>query len=411
MNSLPVRDRLSSYFTGVAWKRLSSVETNPDSSHQHEFNGVRGLQELFGSEKVRLYARVLYLGDNEDSLYSIEKVKLTWYDARKDHPERTEYRLYYDGNIGMDLASQGDLLIIAKRTGDFEESVVVIIAKQGSTYEQQLLWLFSIDDESSRFHARQIEPQTDRQIGLAAKWILEELEIVVPLVYEHQVDPVLEEFKNDFPSTAQMSAYTRQRWPRDSREDPDSALLMWIEKEELLFRIIENVKVQAKLQEGFKDVNEFLRFSLSVQNRRKSRAGFALENHLEQIFKDHKVMYSRGVITENKSKPDFLFPRGEDYHDPTFPDHRLTMLGVKSTCKDRWRQVLSEAARIPDKHLLTLEAGISENQTAEMKANRLQLVIPASLHESYRPAQREWLISLKEFILLTQWKQDKKYLG
>ena len=169
--------------------------------------------------------------------------------------------------------------------------------------------------------------------------------------------------------------------------------------------------MQAKLQEGFKDVNEFLRFSLSVQNRRKSRAGFALENHLEQIFKDHKVMYSRGVITENKSKPDFLFPRGEDYHDPTFPDHRLTMLGVKSTCKDRWRQVLSEAARIPDKHLLTLEAGISENQTAEMKANRLQLVIPASLHESYRPAQREWLISLKEFILLTQWKQDKKYLG
>lgn len=46
-----------------------------------------------------------------------------------------------------------------------------------------------------------------------------------------------------------------------------------------------------------------------------------------------------------------------------------TMLGVKSTCKDRWRQVLSEAKRIDNKHLATLEPGISENQTAEMQAH------------------------------------------
>ncbi len=55
------------------------------------------------------------------------------------------------------------------------------------------------------------------------------------------------------------------------------------------------------------------------------------------------------------------------------------MLGVKSTCKDRWRQVLSEAARIPDKCLLTVEPGISENQTNEMQANRLQLVLPGEV--------------------------------
>ena len=40
---------------------------------------------------------------------------------------------------------------------------------------------------------------------------------------------------------------------------------------------------------------------------------------------------------------------------------------VKSTCKDRWRQVLSEADRIPNKHLFTLEAAISENQTSKCK--------------------------------------------
>jgi len=56
------------------------------------------------------------------------------------------------------------------------------------------------------------------------------------------------------------------------------------------------------------------------------------------------------------------------------------MLGVKSTCKDRWRQVLAEADRIDQKHLLTLEAAISINQTAEMQSKQLQLVVPAAVH-------------------------------
>ena len=64
------------------------------------------------------------------------------------------------------------------------------------------------------------------------------------------------------------------------------------------------------------------------------------------------------------------------------------MLGAKSTLKDRWRQVLSEAERIDNKHLLTLEPGISENQTSEMQVKQLQLVLPRKLHESFRPAQQ-----------------------
>lgn len=74
------------------------------------------------------------------------------------------------------------------------------------------------------------------------------------------------------------------------------------------------------------------------------------------------------------------------------------MLGVKSTCKDRWRQVLSEANRIDNKHLLTLEPGISQNQTNEMQANNLRLVIPASLQRTYENSQQTWLMSLAEFI-------------
>ena len=107
------------------------------------------------------------------------------------------------------------------------------------------------------------------------------------------------------------------------------------------------------------DVDGFLSFSLSVQNRRKSRAGQALENHLEELFTAHGIRFARGVVTENCNTPDFLFPGALEYQNPTFPTAMLTMLGAKSTLKDRWRQVLSEAARIEDKHLLTLEPGIS----------------------------------------------------
>ena len=74
------------------------------------------------------------------------------------------------------------------------------------------------------------------------------------------------------------------------------------------------------------------------------------------------------------------------------------MLGVKSTCKDRWRQVLAEAARIDRKHLLTLEISISANQTGEMQANHLQLVIPRSLHSTYSDMQKSWLLDLAGFI-------------
>ena len=62
-------------------------------------------------------------------------------------------------------------------------------------------------------------------------------------------------------------------------------------------------------------------------------------------------------------------------------------LGVKSTSKDCWRQVLTEADRIPQKHLCTQEAGISTKQTDEMRRQSLTLVVPAGLHATYTAGQ------------------------
>jgi hypothetical protein len=182
--------------------------------------------------------------------------------------------------------------------------------------------------------------------------------------------------------------------------------MAWMEREEILFRTLERHLIADRLAKGFNDdVDNFISFSLSVQNRRKSRVGLALENHLELLFKECGIRYSRAAVTENKLKPDFIFPGQVEYHNPEFNPLKLTMLGVKSTCKDRWRQVLAEADRIKLKHLLTLEAAISTNQTDEMWAKDLQLVLPRSLHETYTDIQREWLMDVSAFATLVRERQ------
>lgn len=215
------------------------------------------------------------------------------------------------------------------------------------------------------------------------------------------------QWKGTFPTTREFSAFARETLVGHSLLDPpDGVIVDLMEYEELLFRTLERHLVQLKLDSGFGSVDEFVAFSLSVHQRRKSRAGYALENHLEALFSAHNLAFSRTKITENKAKPDFLFPGSTQYHDPTFPSARLTMLGAKSTCKDRWRQLLSEAKRIPDKHLLTLEPGISENQTNEMQDHKVQLVVPSPLHSSYKPTQIAWLMPVSAFLDLVKHRQQ-----
>ena len=83
------------------------------------------------------------------------------------------------------------------------------------------------------------------------------------------------------------------------------------------------------------------------------------------------------------------------------------MLGAKTTCKDRWRQVLAEAKRIEHKHLLTLEAAISTHQTDQMKEHKLQLVIPFGLHETFTAAQQRTLLTVANFTTLVKEREDR----
>jgi hypothetical protein len=87
------RGLLSDYFEGVAVKRLSMVETTPTGSNQHEFNGSKALRRLFGDDdRKSIPTRFIWLGEEQEGITADSIV--SWYDARRKHPTRTEYRLF-----------------------------------------------------------------------------------------------------------------------------------------------------------------------------------------------------------------------------------------------------------------------------------------------------------------------------
>lgn len=398
------KGHLSEYFIDFAVKTLSAVEADRHRSNQHEFDGVSRLRVMLGDDDKRnIPAVFIYLNDDDPEPLR-EEGFLSWYDARRAHPTRTEYRLYFPDTVVSDNATEGDLLIIAQRP---DGTLMVIIAEGESTVANQLLWLFGVGEAKLPGFSVKGELEADQvRLEFASRLILEEIGVVVEQVDENYLDQMLERFGGRFPTTREFSDYARGTLGDiDLTADPDAAVLALMEREEVLFRTMERHLIGDRLQGGFAEVEDFLKFSLSVQNRRKSRAGSALENHLEHLFGLLGLKCDRTPVTEGKAKPDFLFPGTAAYQDPAFPAELLTMLGVKSTCKDRWRQVLAEADRIADKHLLTLEPSISTNQTDKMQQRRLQLVLPRGLHMTFTAAQQGWLMPVSDLVELVRDRQ------
>ncbi|MBL1408738.1 type II restriction endonuclease [Sphingobacterium faecale] len=386
--------KLSDHFVGIAAKRLSRVEIH---SNQHEFNGINKFREILGIDRRPFSGRVIYFSDDSDHVLNNQS-EFTWYDVRENNPNRSaEFRLYFSDSEIVPNSSVGDLVVLGK---DVNDQLLIIVATSGSTAEKQLLYLFGLEEVDNRFIVRDFRKDYS-DLGFAGKYVLELLGIETEP--EHEVDyltMMLDRFGMTFPSTAIFSEFARSTVDNVYvLDDPDHALIEWWEREGDLLRIFERAIVGDKIRAGFRnDVDAFLQFALTVINRRKSRAGHSFENHLKRIFDIHGIPYSKGAKTERNNRPDFVFPSIKAYADMQFPMDRLYMLGVKTTAKDRWRQVLSEADRVSRKHLITLEPSISKNQTDEMAAQNLQLIIPSPLHHTYSEIQRSGIIDLKTFI-------------
>lgn len=210
----------------------------------------------------------------------------------------------------------------------------------------------------------------------------------------------------DFPLSDVMSAAARDiqnsvyNHLEYIRTNPDRKIIEWTNTEYALFRAIEHARYGDKISHGFTSVDEFITMANMVLNRRKSRAGKSLEHHLSAIFDGNDIQYTAQSVTEGNKKPDFLFPSQAAYHNATFPTDKLISLAAKTTCKDRWRQVINEADRLRGlpKYLCTLQQGISPAQMDEMQAENVILVVPRPYIASYPADRRDRIWTVTKFV-------------
>lgn len=210
----------------------------------------------------------------------------------------------------------------------------------------------------------------------------------------------------EFPSSEEMSSAARriQDAVYNHREyvktNPDSKIISWTNIEFKLFRAIEKDRYAGKVLNGFTSFEDFVKTANALLNRRKSRAGKSLEHHLSAIFDGNGLIYSAQAVTEGKKKPDFMFPSIDAYRDARFSADGLATLAAKTTCKDRWRQVLNEADRLKGrtKYLCTLQQGVSTTQMDEMEKEQVVLVVPEPYIKDYPAERREKIWTLRRFV-------------
>lgn len=280
---------------------------------------------------------------------------------------------------------------------EYTGALFVLIKESEESY---FGYLFNTDEDIQEFlDSFGLTPaETNRPI---------ELDRVDPELMEKQaIDTFIGGLKVDFPTSQEMSSAARliQYQVYLNRHlilaNPDTMLLKWTEEEYRLFRAIEHARYGETVAKGFASVDDFIALANQVLNRRKSRARKSLEHHLAAIFDENKIEYAPQATTEGNKKPDFLFPSEEAYHDMTFAIDKLCTLAAKTTCKDRWRQILNEADRLRDenKYLCTMQQGISSAQMDEMQAEKVILVVPKLYITAYPKDRRDRIWTVDRFV-------------
>jgi type II restriction enzyme len=376
-----VRIAIDSVNTGqLAYcKFLSANDTGDTGGHQSGiYIAKNAIAIMFDEPGVR--------GENKDRFAKIRWQNDFFTDSRFIYygcGTRNEYRITRLGRDFPFLRTEhtGDLFVLVKHS-----------------LEEYSAYVLETEDDINEFLDNYGMMPTD------TGRLIEKLDFKEDKAVEQLIRGFIDSLGADFPSTIIMSSTARDIYGKvynhqeGAAGNPDDILIKWIDMEYHIFRRLEFYRYGDMISKGFVAVEDFIEVANTVLNRRKSRAGKSLENHLAALFDYNKLIYVSQPITEGNKKPDFLFPTEKDYHDPDFPSEKLVFLGAKTTCKDRWRQIINEANRIEHKHLFTLQQGISSQQMAEMEDAKITLVVPAQYINAYPKEKRHLIWTLSKFI-------------
>lgn len=364
--------RVASYGQKTFCKFLSANDTSPDQSHQAGIYIPKNAYSiLFDSPGIK--------GENKDRTVSV-----MW---NFDSEIHCDVRfIYYGGGTRNEYRMTRTPVFRPEYTG----ALFVLVQR---TYEDYQAYILNTEYEINEFlDAFGLSPsQTNCLIDTGIISPAEnENDLIRSFIKE------LDEQGIEFPNSERMSASARDICDRAYNHveyivsNPDQKIIDWTNVEYNLFKSLEYSRYKSVITNGFVSVDDFINAANQVLNRRKSRAGKSLEHHLAAVFSGNHLPFETQVITEGNKKPDFIFPSAAAYHDMSYPAGKLISLAAKTTCKDRWRQVLNEADRLKDdyKYLCTLQQGISINQLDEMKAEKVRLVVPRPYIKMY-PKERQ----------------------
>jgi len=387
---------------GAIWyaKRLAANDTLATKAHQagpyipkeflfNLFPKLKRSRELNPDVFMNLYI---------DSHSDHRKVRAVWYNGKLHGKTRDETRLTRFGGISsamLDPDSTGELAIFA-------------FIPSGDEYGVEChVWICGGEGVEADLFEERLGPVEPKR---PVVWRPGETPPIADLFEGMKASPsscwlsreqIPVNWLNKFPTGREIISKTIELRTLSGTAS-DVRLLKRRQCEFEIFRSVEEATFLPKIMEGFETVDSFLGLANSILQSRKSRSGKSLEYHAAEIFREdglnENVHFSHEPMIENGKRPDFIFPAVDAYNNIEFPVAKLRMLAAKTTCKDRWRQILNEADRIANKHLLTLQEGVSENQFNEMTDAGVTLVVPSDLHESYPESIRPNLVTLEEFI-------------
>ena len=403
-------------FVAVAAKTLSAVEVDPRSSNQHELAAgtLRRLLIDHGAmpadqHRAEISVRLLRLVDDED----VERIedRITVYDARRQQSHRgSEWRAYYGhGSPAEQLLHtmrEGDRMVYAiDRTGVTH----VLLASSGSHWAKVLEATLAIEGTPQLRVVPEYELSSAQRNNPVAL-IADALEISPPDRSDEEW--LLERFGGElpveFPDTRTMAALAHDRVGLDPRDtDADELLERWLTTETELFMLLERSDGERRI-DACTNFDEHVSTVLSILQRRKARRGRSLEIHLESVFTARDLPYERQVETEPGSTSDFILPGIDAYRSLAHnggTDVGVLHLGAKSTARERWKQVLSEASRLRRRHLATLDPQLSGASLASMLEHDVVPVMPARLGALYGI---DAVMSIEEFIERARWSLGRR---
>jgi hypothetical protein len=118
----------------------------------------------------------------------------------------------------------------------------------------------------------------------------------------------------------------------------------------------------------------------SAKQARSSRAGGSFEFHMGTALKDGGVPHSPQVVFDG-SRPDFVLPSGSVYANLHYRNDLALVLTLKTTLRERWKQVVSESTGCPI-FLATLDESVPGSTLDKLERSGITLVVPEKFKTS-----------------------------